>query len=87
MPRVFIPPLLTPLTGGAAEIDLDGSTVGELISALDARHPGIADVLLEHGRLRPHIAVAIDDDLAPLGTLEPVAPSSEIHFVTAIRGG
>lgn len=87
MPRVFIPPLLTPLTGGEAEIDVEGSTVGELIAALESRFPGIADVLLEHGRLRLHIAVAIDDEIATLGVLEPVPPSAEVHFVTAIRGG
>mgnify|MGYP002778121474 CR=1 FL=1 len=87
MARVFIPALLTPLTGGESEIEAEGSNVGQVIAALDALYPGFGEVLLDQGRLRPNIAVAIDDEIATLGVLESVSPSSEIHFVTAIRGG
>jgi hypothetical protein len=43
--------------------------------------------LIEEGRLRPNISVAVDGEISPLGVLELVAPSSEVHFVTAIKGG
>jgi len=31
--------------------------------------------------------VAVDGEISPLGLLERVHPSSEVHFVAAIRGG
>ena len=87
MPRVYIPPLLTALTGGAAEIEVEGATVAQIIQNLDVRFPGLRDRLVEQDRLRPNIAVAVDGDISPIGLAEAVLATSEIHFITAIRGG
>ena len=43
--------------------------------------------LVTDDRLRSSIAVAIDGEVRPLGLLQPVAPTSEVHFVLAISGG
>jgi len=43
--------------------------------------------LLEDNRLRSNISVAIDGEVSPLGLLEKVGASSEVHFVAAIKGG
>ena len=87
MPKVFIPNLLRHLTDGRAELDIEGATVRQIIANLEAQYPGFDDRLLEKDRLRPNIAIAIDDEITPLGLMESVAPTSEIHFITAIRGG
>ncbi|MEZ5399828.1 MAG: MoaD/ThiS family protein [Bryobacteraceae bacterium] len=87
MARVFIPVLLRELTGGEAEAVVAGATVRELIATLEDRYPGIADRLTGDGRLRPNLAVAIDGEVMPLGLRAPVEPSSEVHFVAAIKGG
>lgn len=87
MPKVFIPTLLRNLTDGRSELDIEGATVRQIITNLEAQHPGVEDRLIEDGRLRPNIAVAIDGEIAPLGLFESVLASSELHFLSAIRGG
>ncbi len=87
MPKVFIPTLLRHLTDGCTEVDIAGATVREIITNLEAQHPGVEDRLLEGGRLRSNIAIAIDGEISPLGLFESIAPESELHFISAIRGG
>ena len=87
MPRVFIPPLLHPLTGGASEVDVEGSSVRQVIAALDERFPGIRERLCEGDQLRPGLAVAVDGRMSSVGLLQKVRPESEVHFLPAIGGG
>jgi molybdopterin converting factor small subunit len=87
MPRVFIPPLLRPLTGGVEKLEMDAATVRQVIAELDARFPGIRDKLCENDRLKPGIAVAVDGKMSSRGLLEPVGPKSEVHFLPALGGG
>ncbi|MCS7024241.1 MAG: MoaD/ThiS family protein [Bryobacteraceae bacterium] len=87
MARVFIPSLLRSFTGGSAEVEANGATVRELIEDLEARYPGIRQRLLEGSHLRPNISVAVDGEVSPLGLLETVSPTSEVHFLAAIKGG
>ncbi|MCS7315010.1 MAG: MoaD/ThiS family protein [Bryobacterales bacterium] len=87
MPIVFLPPPLLALTGGRASLEVEGATVGELIENLDRTWPGLRDRLLDGGRLRPHIRVAVDGRISPMGLFEKVSPASEVHFVTAVSGG
>jgi len=84
---VFIPTLLQDLTGGLSKIEASGATIRDLIAALDQLHPGLAARLTEDDRLRPNISVAVDGEISPLGLLEKVSPTSEVHFLTAIKGG
>ena len=87
MPTVYIPTLLRELTGGKPSVEVEGTTVRQVIRNLDALYPGIKDRLIEGDRLRPNISVAVDGQLTPLGLLAEVGPSSEVHFVAAIKGG
>jgi molybdopterin synthase sulfur carrier subunit len=84
---VWIPAPLRGLTGGQQTVVVLGSTVGELVEALEAIHPGIRDRLCEGDNLRSGLTVAVDDRIAPLGLLEPVGTASEVHFLPAIGGG
>jgi molybdopterin synthase sulfur carrier subunit len=84
---VFIPTLLQPLTGGRASIEAEGATVRQVIESMETAWPGIRERLLEKDRLRPNISVAVDGEVTPMGLLEPVGPTSEVHFVAAIKGG
>ena len=87
MAIVFIPTLLQTLTGGRASVEADGATVRQVIESLESAWPGIRERLLEQDRLRPNISVAVDGEVTPMGLLERVGPTSEVHFVAAIKGG
>jgi molybdopterin converting factor small subunit len=75
------------LTGGRSTVEAAGASVREVIEDLERQWPGIRDRLTDGGRLRPNLAVAIDGEVSPLGLREAVEPSSEVHFVAAIKGG
>jgi molybdopterin synthase sulfur carrier subunit len=87
MPRVFIPPQLRPLAGGAETVDVSGKTVRDVIDALDAKFPGIGRRFRDGDSLRGGLTVVIDADVSPRGLLQKVEPESEVHFLPAIGGG
>jgi len=87
VPTVYIPTLLQAVTGGKSAVEVEGATVRQVIEHLEQIHPGIRERLMDQGKLRPNISVAVDGEVTPMGLLEPVGPASEVHFVAAIKGG
>ena len=87
MPRVFIPPLLRPLTEGRDIIDVAGQSVGELIDALDRQFPGLRARLVEGDRLKPGLSIGIGTKVSSRGLSSKVGPDDEVHFLQAIGGG
>jgi molybdopterin converting factor small subunit len=85
--EVHLPKTLLPLFAGLGPVvSADGATVGDALTALDDRWPGLMDRLCEPGpRLRPHIRVFVDRGPAELAT--PVGVSDRIDVLTAITGG
>jgi molybdopterin synthase sulfur carrier subunit len=87
---VRIPTQLRSLTSGTGEISVDGSTVGEVLKALDAAHPGFNDRLFDdNGNLRRFVNVFLaDEDVRFLGGLEtPVGEGQTLSIVPAVAGG
>jgi molybdopterin synthase sulfur carrier subunit len=84
---VYIPTPLVALTGGNATVEVEGATVRQIIDNLEQSWPGIRERLVAKDHLRPNISVAVDGEVSPLGLLERVSPTSEVHFVAAISGG
>lgn len=87
---VRIPTQLRPLTGGNGELTLDGSTLGEVLKALDAAHPGMGDRLFdESGGLRRFVNVFVDDeDVRFLQGLDTeVKGGQTVSIVPAVAGG
>ena len=87
---VRIPTQLRTLTGGAGEVAVDGSTVGEALKALDAAHVGFAERLFaDDGTLRRFVNVFVaDEDVRFLQGLEtPVADGQTVSIVPAVAGG
>jgi molybdopterin converting factor small subunit len=90
MASIRIPGALRSFTGGAAEVEITASTVGDAIAELDRRHPGIAAKLLDGaGAVKPFIRIYVGpDDIGELGGLEaPIGDRDEIAIVPAIAGG
>ena len=59
----------------------------QIIDRLDGLYPGIKARLVEEGRLRPNLSVAIDGEIGRMGLLEKVVGKVEVHFIPAIGGG
>ena len=87
MATVFIPSLMQGLTGGLQTVEIEGSTVRQIVENLEKAHPGMKERLVEDSRIKPNISVAVDGEITPLGMLEKVGESSEVHFLPAIGGG
>lgn len=87
MATVLLPrSLLALFPGTERRHEVPGSTVAELLDALDARVPGMRDRLVEsRDRLRPHINVFVAGQPAGLST--PVAPGDTVHVIPAVSGG
>jgi MoaD family protein len=87
---IRIPTQLRTLTGGANEVPAQGSTVGEVLKALDARHPGMADRLFDDGgRLRRFVNIFVaDEDVRFLDGLDtPVTDGQTVSIIPAVAGG
>ena len=87
---VRIPSQLRTLTGGEAQVSAEGSTVGEVLKALDAAHPGFADRLFDQdGTLRRFVNVFLaDEDVRFLQGLDTaVAAGQTLSIVPAVAGG
>lgn len=87
---VRVPTTLRTLTAGEAEVSIEASTVGELITALDAAHPGFRDRLLdEDGSIRRFVNLFVaDDDVRYLQGLDTPVPEGEtVSIIPAVAGG
>ena len=90
MATVRIPTQLRTLAGGAAEVDVDGSTVGEVLKALDAAHPGFAARLFDDGgglRRFVNVFVADEDVRFSDGLDTKVDAGQTVSIIPAVAGG
>ena len=87
MAIVHLPPALLALFPGApAKVETPAETVGEAITALNARWPGMRDRLCDSTpAIRGGINVFVEGQRATLQT--PLVPGTEVVILTAIRGG
>ena len=87
---IRIPTPLRKLTGEQEVVQADGSTVGELLSSLDASFPGLKDRICdEQGNVRRFVNVYVNDE--DIRFLEEQATAvregDELSIVPAIAGG
>ena len=87
MVNVSIPLLLKDVTGGARQAEVTGSTLAEIIAALDAIHPGIAARIHDGEKISPTLAFVIDGKIATGGLATPVGPQSQVNILPAFGGG
>ncbi|MGH7704550.1 MAG: ubiquitin-like small modifier protein 1, partial [Candidatus Dormibacteria bacterium] len=87
---VRVPSPLRQLTAGAAEVEVDGSTVAEALRDLERRYPGFSPRIFEpEGSLRHFVNVyRNDDDIRTSGGLgAALAPGDQLSIVPAVAGG
>ena len=87
---VRVPTQLRTLSDGASEVAVEGGTVGEVLAALDASHPGFrARLFDEDGQLRRFVNVFVaDEDVRFMKGLDTeVAAGSTVSIIPAVAGG
>ena len=87
---IRLPTVLRPQVGGQATVQIEGSTIGEVLSTLVAEHPGLSgQVIAEDGDLNKFVNIYVnDDDVRYLQQLDtPVADGDEVSILPAVAGG
>ena len=87
---VSIPTPLRQLTENLDTVEVDGASINDLIAALDKKHPGIGERLLDaQGNVRRFVNIYVNgEDIRFLQDKDtPVKPGEEVSIVPAIAGG
>ena len=87
MAVVYIPSLMQNVTDGNKTVEVEGSTVRQIVENLARLYPGLKERLVEDNQIKPNINVAVDGEVGTMGMLEKVGDNSEVHFLPAIGGG
>lgn len=87
--KVLIPTVMQMLTNAQKTVEVQGSSVREVMSDLDNKYPGLSDRLLKGEQLHRYLNVFLnDDDVRFSGGLEmPVKSGDVITILPAVAGG
>ena len=72
---------LRSLADGQETVEVQASTVGEVLTGLVATYPGLADAI-EAG-----VSVSVDGRIITSGLMETVQPDSEVFLMQRLKGG
>lgn len=87
---VRIPTTLRPLSGGVSTVQVEGSTLAEVLASLNAAHPGFSERLLDsEGNLHKFVNIFVaDDDVRYMQGLATAVTSGQIiSIIPAVAGG
>jgi len=90
MSLVRMPTVLRGAVGGSRELEVPGSTVGEVLERLYAEHPAVrAQLQSSDGELHRFVNLYLnDEDVKLLGWLEtPVDEGDTLTILPAMAGG
>ena len=85
--RVHVPSALRSYTAQQGEVQVDGATLADALTALDRRYPGIRfRIITEQDRIRPHIRIFVNgEQLQDLAV--PLHQTDTVYIVCALSGG
>jgi molybdopterin synthase sulfur carrier subunit len=87
---VRIPTTLRPLSGGVSTVQVEGSTLAEVLASLNAAYPGFSERLLDsEGNLHKFVNIFVaDDDVRYMqGLATAVTSGQTISIIPAVAGG
>ena len=77
---------LKDLAGGGAQVSAEGTSLLEVLRALERDHPRLAGWILDdQGQIRRHVNVFVNGEQTRGD--DPVAPQDRIHVLPSITGG
>ena len=84
---VCIPTALRSYTAQQGDVEVDGATLADVLTALDRRYPGIRfRIITEQDRIRPHIRIFVDEEQVQ-DLSAPLHRSDTVYIVCALSGG
>lgn len=87
---VRIPTTMRPISGGSSTVLVEGSTLREVLVALNAAHNGFSERLFDDaGELHKFVNIFVsDDDVRYMDGLEtPVKDGDTVSIIPAVAGG
>ncbi|MBW2420025.1 MAG: MoaD/ThiS family protein [Deltaproteobacteria bacterium] len=89
MPKVEVPPRYRGPTGGVSLVEVDADTVRSCIEAVEARHPGFRELILDgDGKLRRFVRLFVNGEALDRDALDaPVADVDRVQVLAAAAGG
>ena len=87
---VRIPTPLRRMTGGKDKVEVESSTLGEMVDTLESAYPGFKERLVdENGELRYFVNIYVNgEDVRFLQGLETATKAGdEVSIVPAVAGG
>lgn len=87
---VRIPTTMRPISGGSSTVQVEGSTLREVLVALNAAHNGFSERLFDDaGELHKFVNIFVsDDDVRYMDGLEtPVKDGDTVSIIPAVAGG
>ncbi|MFN6553335.1 MoaD/ThiS family protein [Mycolicibacterium septicum] len=86
---VSIPTILRPHTDGQKRVSASGDTLQAVIADLEANYSGIADRLVDNGKLHRFVNIYVnDEDVRFSGGLDTtVADGDSVTILPAVAGG
>jgi MoaD family protein len=86
---VKIPTQLRAATGGQAEVEVSGGTVGEALDAVFDAHTELRERITEDGTLRRFVNVYVsgEDIRFQQGLETPINEGDEVTILPAVAGG
>jgi molybdopterin synthase sulfur carrier subunit len=88
--QVLIPTPLRRYTNGEAKVDGSGGTVGDVLTELDGRYPGLKERVCDpDGEIRRFVNVFVNgENVRKLrGAATPVKSGDELGIIPAMAGG
>jgi len=90
MAQLRIPTVLRPAVGGQSSLEIEASTIGELLGELTTRYPNVGpQVLGADGALHRFLNVYVnDDDVRYIGGLNAALSAGDVvTLLPAVAGG
>ena len=88
--KILIPTPLRPFTGKHDAVEVDGATIGDLLTNLTAKYEGLKPHLYnEQGKLRSFVNIYInDEDIRYLQKEQtPVSGTDTVSIIPSVAGG
>ena len=87
MAKVFVPALMRKLADDEPVVEVPGATLREVMDNLGEAYPGMKELIVENGRVRPGLQLAVDGVLSATGLMAQVPEDAEVHILPALGGG